>query len=69
MSLRNVIIGQESNHKIQQTNKTSRMKKTAIKVVDYETPLVTTIHMEPQQCLAASSNLEDMTETNGEWAI
>ena len=47
------------------------MKKTTIKVVDYETPLVTTIYMEPQQCLAASSNsnLADMSETEGEWAI
>ena len=47
--------------------KISRMKKTTIKVVDYETPQVTTINIEPQQCLAASSNLEDMWETEGDW--
>ena len=57
--------------KFNKPNKISRMKKTTIQVVDYETPHVITIHIEPQQCLAASSdsNLEDMRETEGDWAI
>lgn len=45
------------------------MKKETMATLRYESPQVTTIQLIAEQAmLAGSSNLDDMHETEGEWA-
>ena len=44
------------------------MKKQFFKAFEYEKPQLTTILLEVEQGFAQSSMLDDMKETEGEWA-
>lgn len=46
------------------------MEKVTQAIFEYETPQLTTIEIITEQCLAGStgSSLDDMWETEGEWA-
>lgn len=48
-------------------NKQQTMKKTTM-ALEYEKPQVTAILLQVEQGFAQSSQLDDMKETEGEWA-
>lgn len=48
-------------------NKQKTMKKTTM-ALEYEKPQVTAILLQVEQGFAQSSQLDDMKETEGEWA-
>jgi hypothetical protein len=44
------------------------MKKTTMAAMEYEKPQINVVAVEIEQGFAQSSQLDDMKESNGEWA-